>query len=212
MVERCITTPARTVSGKDRAATTCNARPAGRGSCRCRRRRRWFHWTIRRPSSCRMWCGCRSSRSKGNRLRGAGRNVGLINGGMWVMPKELPGVLGSTYGERLLDLLGNAPLLVRELVEKHAIPCEIEKTARCIAPSGKRGSPKSASAANNGLQEARPSAFSMPRRQRDAPAARPIPVRFWIHAPARSSRSLMFEALPPPPGKRVHVCTPKAPW
>lgn len=49
---------------------------------------------------------------------GAGRNVGLINGGMWVMPRELPGVLGETYGERLLSLLGDAPLLVRELVEK----------------------------------------------------------------------------------------------
>ena len=49
---------------------------------------------------------------------GAGRNVGLINGGMWVMPSEIPGVLGPVYGERVLDLLGNAPLLVRALIEK----------------------------------------------------------------------------------------------
>lgn len=69
---------------------------------------------------------------------GAGRNVGLINGGMWVMPKELPGVLGTTYGERLLDLLGNAPLLVRELVEKNDIPCEIENgTLHCAV--GEKG-------------------------------------------------------------------------
>ena len=43
---------------------------------------------------------------------GAGRNVGLINAGMWVMPDDLPGVLGPVHGERLLDLLGDAPRLV----------------------------------------------------------------------------------------------------
>ena len=58
---------------------------------------------------------------------GAGRNVGLINAGMWVMPDDLPGVLGPVYGERLLDLLGNAPRLVMELIEKHGIACELEK-------------------------------------------------------------------------------------
>jgi glycine/D-amino acid oxidase-like deaminating enzyme len=70
---------------------------------------------------------------------GAGRNVGLINGGMWVMPRELPGVLGETYGERLLSLLGDAPLLVRELVEKHAIPCEIEKNGTLHCAVGEKG-------------------------------------------------------------------------
>ncbi|MQB40684.1 FAD-binding oxidoreductase [Rhizobium sp. ICMP 5592] len=58
---------------------------------------------------------------------GAGRNVGLINGGMWVMPDDIPGVLGPVHGERALELLGGAPLLVREIVEKHEIACEIEK-------------------------------------------------------------------------------------
>jgi glycine/D-amino acid oxidase-like deaminating enzyme len=70
---------------------------------------------------------------------GAGRNVGLINGGMWVMPRELPGVLGETYGERLLSLLGDAPLLVRELVEKHVIPCEIEKNGTLHCAVGEKG-------------------------------------------------------------------------
>jgi len=57
---------------------------------------------------------------------GAGRNVGLINGGMWTMPQELPDVLGPIYGERLLNLLGDAPLYVRALIQKHGIPCELE--------------------------------------------------------------------------------------
>lgn len=70
---------------------------------------------------------------------GAGRNVGLINGGMWVMPLEIPGVLGPVYGERVLDLLGNAPLLVRELVERHKIECEIEKNGTLHCAVGEEG-------------------------------------------------------------------------
>ncbi|MDR9773775.1 FAD-binding oxidoreductase [Rhizobium hidalgonense] len=58
---------------------------------------------------------------------GAGRNVGLINAGMWVMPDDLPGVLGPVHGERLLELLGNAPKLVTELIDKHGIACELER-------------------------------------------------------------------------------------
>ena len=57
---------------------------------------------------------------------GAGRNVGLINGGMWVMPDDLASVLGAGHGERVLQQLGDAPLLVRETIEKHGIACELE--------------------------------------------------------------------------------------
>lgn len=70
---------------------------------------------------------------------GAGRNVGLINAGMWVMPDDFPKELGPIYGERLLGLLGNGPALVRELIEKHAIACELEKngTLHCaVGPEG----------------------------------------------------------------------------
>jgi glycine/D-amino acid oxidase-like deaminating enzyme len=57
---------------------------------------------------------------------GAGRNVGLINAGMWVMPDDFTKELGDRYGERALDLLGNGPYLVREMIEKHGIACELE--------------------------------------------------------------------------------------
>ncbi|MGK9053430.1 NAD(P)/FAD-dependent oxidoreductase [Neorhizobium petrolearium] len=70
---------------------------------------------------------------------GAGRNVGLINAGMWVMPDDFPKELGPVYGEKLLDLLGNGPYLVRELIEKHGIACELEKngTLHCaVGPDG----------------------------------------------------------------------------
>ena len=55
---------------------------------------------------------------------GAGRNVGLVNAGMWVMPSEILKVLGADYGERALALVGGAPAAVWEAIEKHGIDCE----------------------------------------------------------------------------------------
>ena len=48
--------------------------------------------------------------------------------GMWVMPDTLVETLGKDYGERLLKLLGNAPSLVFELIDKHGIACEVERS------------------------------------------------------------------------------------
>jgi len=70
---------------------------------------------------------------------GAGRNVGLINAGMWVMPDDLPGALGAVHGERLLDVLGNAPKLVMEIIEKFAIDCELEKNGTLHCAVGDDG-------------------------------------------------------------------------
>jgi glycine/D-amino acid oxidase-like deaminating enzyme len=70
---------------------------------------------------------------------GAGRNVGLINAGMWVMPDDLPGALGDIHGERLLGLLGNAPQLVMELIDKHGIPCELERNGTLHCAVGDDG-------------------------------------------------------------------------
>jgi glycine/D-amino acid oxidase-like deaminating enzyme len=65
----------------------------------------------------------------------AGRNAGLVNAGLWVMPSALKQVLGPVYGERLLDLLTYSPRTVFEIVEKHEIPCELKKagTIHCAA-------------------------------------------------------------------------------
>ena len=64
---------------------------------------------------------------------GAGRNVGLVNAGMWVMPDELPNVLGAVHGDRLLTLLGDAPAAVFEIVRTYNIACELrtEGTLHC---------------------------------------------------------------------------------
>ncbi|SDR63930.1 Glycine/D-amino acid oxidase [Rhizobiales bacterium GAS113] len=70
---------------------------------------------------------------------GSGRNAGLVNAGMWVMPEDMPGILGPVYGERLLDLLGNAPRLVFDIIERHGIDCELEMAGTLHCGVGRKG-------------------------------------------------------------------------
>jgi len=70
---------------------------------------------------------------------GAGRNVGLVNAGMWIMPSALNDILGRRDGERLLQLLGDAPKLVFELIEKHTIDCEVEQSGTLHCAVGESG-------------------------------------------------------------------------
>jgi glycine/D-amino acid oxidase-like deaminating enzyme len=70
---------------------------------------------------------------------GAGRNVGLVNAGMWVMPDVLTDMLGGDYGERLLGLLSDAPKLVFDLIERHGIECEVERAGTLHCAVGLKG-------------------------------------------------------------------------
>lgn len=70
---------------------------------------------------------------------GSGRNVGLVNAGMWVMPDELPAALGAVHGRRLLETLGAAPAAVFDLIAKHEIPCEVERAGTLHCGVGRRG-------------------------------------------------------------------------
>ena len=74
---------------------------------------------------------------------GSGRNVGLVNAGMWVMPDELPRVLGEKHGDALLNLLGDAPRVVFELVAKHGMDCQAEPNGTLHCAVGHRDSPRS---------------------------------------------------------------------
>ncbi len=70
---------------------------------------------------------------------GSGRNVGLVNAGMWVMPDQLSRILGQTYGARLLDVLGNAPDLVFDLIRRHAIDCQAVRSGTLHCAVGQSG-------------------------------------------------------------------------
>lgn len=55
---------------------------------------------------------------------GSGRNVGLVNAGLWVMPNALIETLGERWGLPLISALGDGPSLVFSLIEKFGIACE----------------------------------------------------------------------------------------
>lgn len=70
---------------------------------------------------------------------GSGRNVGLVNPGMWVMPDVVTATLGEEYGNRLLSLLGDAPRRVFELIDKHSIECEATRAGTLHCGVGRAG-------------------------------------------------------------------------
>jgi glycine/D-amino acid oxidase-like deaminating enzyme len=55
---------------------------------------------------------------------GSGRNVGLVNAGLWIPPDEIEAGFGEKVGSQLNTMLGNAPSLVFSLIEKYAIDCQ----------------------------------------------------------------------------------------
>ncbi len=55
---------------------------------------------------------------------GSGRNVGLVNAGLWLPPESVVKRLGNTVGERLNRELGEGPALVFALIDRYQIECE----------------------------------------------------------------------------------------
>ncbi|MDQ0320977.1 glycine/D-amino acid oxidase-like deaminating enzyme [Pararhizobium capsulatum DSM 1112] len=70
---------------------------------------------------------------------GSGRNVGLVNAGMWTKPDDLIATLGKSIGERLLTELGDGPSLVYSLVEKHGMDCEAVRNGTLHLAVGEDG-------------------------------------------------------------------------
>lgn len=81
----------------------------------------------------------------------SGRNVGLVNAGMWVMPSVLVDELGKTHGERLLNLLGNGPAAVFDLIARQGIACEAMHTGTLHCAVGARGAAEVAERARQWL-------------------------------------------------------------
>jgi glycine/D-amino acid oxidase-like deaminating enzyme len=70
---------------------------------------------------------------------GSGRNVGLVNAGLWVRPDQVVATLGSHYGERLLQLLDAAPGMVFDIIREHRIDCEADRSGTLHCGVGKSG-------------------------------------------------------------------------
>ena len=70
---------------------------------------------------------------------GSGRNVGLVNAGLWLQPQKIRAQLGDETGTRLVETLGEAPAYVFSLIGKHGIQCEAQQNGTIHAahsPSG----------------------------------------------------------------------------
>lgn len=55
---------------------------------------------------------------------GSGRNVGLVNAGLWLPPQAVCDALGQAQGERLNAALAAAPAEVFGLIDRYGIACE----------------------------------------------------------------------------------------
>lgn len=70
---------------------------------------------------------------------GSGRNVGLVNAGLWLPPDDVVAIMGESAGTRLIGALGKGPDTVFSLVKEFGIACEAVQNGTlhlAHAPSG----------------------------------------------------------------------------
>lgn len=70
---------------------------------------------------------------------GSGRNVGLVNAGIWLPPQKVRKQLGEAAGSKFIQTLGEAPEYVFSLIEKNQIQCEVTKTGTIHAAHSPAG-------------------------------------------------------------------------
>lgn len=70
---------------------------------------------------------------------GSGRNVGLVNAGLWLPPQDVHDKLGAAKGAELIDRLGKMPEYVFSLIEKHQIECEATRAGTIHAAHSPKG-------------------------------------------------------------------------
>ena len=70
---------------------------------------------------------------------GSGRNVGLVNSGLWLPPEKVENILGKDSGIRLNKALSKAPDLVFELINKYKISCSANRTGTLHCAHSQKG-------------------------------------------------------------------------
>ena len=70
---------------------------------------------------------------------GSGRNVGLVNAGLWLPPQDIRSALGERRGAGFVETLGNAPEYVFSLIEKHQMRCEATRCGTIHAAHSRAG-------------------------------------------------------------------------
>ncbi len=70
---------------------------------------------------------------------GSGRNVGLVNAGLWLPPKKIISILGEKQGEKLISALGSAPDLVFSIIEENKIKCDPKRNGTLHCAHSEKG-------------------------------------------------------------------------
>ncbi len=70
---------------------------------------------------------------------GSGRNVGLVNAGLWLPPKKINSILGKKEGEALISSLGSAPDLVYSIIDENKIECDPKRTGTLHCAHSEKG-------------------------------------------------------------------------
>lgn len=71
---------------------------------------------------------------------GSGRNVGLVNAGLWLPPDDVETKLGTSAGRRLNAAFAAGPALVFSLIERFAITCDATRTGTLHCAHSRAGS------------------------------------------------------------------------
>jgi len=70
---------------------------------------------------------------------GSGRNAGLVNAGLWVLPSQVETLLGKETGAKLNTVLAKAPDLVFSLIQQHTIECDAVRSGTLHCAHSIRG-------------------------------------------------------------------------
>ena len=70
---------------------------------------------------------------------GSGRNVGLVNAGLWLPPKKINSILGKKQGETLISSLGSAPDLVYSIIDENEIDCDPKRNGTLHCAHSEKG-------------------------------------------------------------------------
>jgi len=70
---------------------------------------------------------------------GSGRNVGLVNAGLWMPPEKVESILGLDAGVKLNKALATAPDLVFSLIDYYEINCSANRSGTLHCAHSKKG-------------------------------------------------------------------------
>ena len=70
---------------------------------------------------------------------GSGRNVGLVNAGLWMPPKKVESLIGLNAGSKLNNALASSPDLVFSIIQNYDIKCQSQRKGTLHCAHSQKG-------------------------------------------------------------------------